>query len=296
MDNSPQQFFTGVSLTPSSNTQDPPPPPDNTENPPPPNNTEEPPQPPNNTDDPPPPDNTGEPPSPPDDIKDPPPPDNTGNPPPDPKLPGKFPGKVSTLMVLAILLVGLPLIIAQTNVQQIITGRAWLTATSAFAQCTPLGIAEINMSFTNKESSRAMLVVAKDSQTGLSVDMGKILAGQKKTATIDTKRTSLNRGSISFKMGWADGSGSTDTTTASYPSVSTCPRPSNTPTPRPTNTPTPRPTNTPTPRPTITPTPKPTKTPTPTPRIPTMTVCPTPGTVKNIQIKCPNCDSNQSEN
>ena len=226
---------------------------------------------------------------------DPPPPPSgnagEGEPPPwNPKSPRRFPHKVSAMMILVLLAAGVILLLSQANIRQIISGKAWSTANTAIAQCTSLGKVVINFSFTNKEASKAMLVVAKDSQTGLSSDLGKVLAGETKTGMIETTLTSLKSGIVSFKMTWVDDASSTDTVEAGYSSVSTCSQPTSIPTPRPTSTPTPKPSTNPTSNPTNSPTT------TPTPSSPTITICPTPGTVKNIQIKCPYCTPSPSPN
>lgn len=155
---------------------------------------------------------------------------------------------------------------------------AWSTSQSAEAVCTRSGTADIDVKFTNTESdqSNAMNVVAKDDQTGNSINLGTVESKQTKTGEITTNRTSLGNGMVTFSLTWAHKSGS-DSRTASYSGVN-CQPPTPTPTPRPTSTPTPtpRPTNTPTPRPTNTPTPtpKPSATPTPT-NAPTATPTPT---------------------
>jgi hypothetical protein len=143
----------------------------------------------------------------------------------------------------------------------------WTTAQSASAACTASGIAAITATFTNTEtsSSKAMKVIVKDNQTGKSVDMGTVNARQTKTTTIDTGRTSLSSNKVTFNLSWANGSSGTDSRTASYPAVSTCPMPTKIPTPTISKSPT-----------------------------PTTTACPTPGIVKNIKITCPYCSPTPS--
>ncbi len=155
----------------------------------------------------------------------------------------------------------------------------WYTSQSATSVCGPDATAVITATFTNTEtsSSMGMNVVVKDNQTGKSVNMGTVAAKQTKSASIDTGKSSLNSGQVTFNLTWSSGQSGSDSRTAPYPAVSKCVAPTNTPTPTPKNTPTP------------TPTPKPNSTPTPTP-----TACPTPGTVKNIQIKCPYCSPTPS--
>lgn len=205
------------------------------------------------------------------------------------------------VLVLAVLAGGIPLALSQTKIQQIFMGRAWETSQSAAAVCATSGTVVINVKFTNKESSRSMAVTAVDNQSGKSKSLGDVAVGKTATGTIDTLRTSLNSGQVAFKMSWSDGSSGSDTITASYSAVSTCPAttptPTNTPTPSVTGTPTPSTTKTPTPTVTMTPTPTGTKTPTPTTN-PSLspTACLTPGAVKNVRIQCPYCTPSPSPN
>lgn len=230
---------------------------------------------------------------------------------PNPKFSAKF---IIGILILVLLIGGIPLTLSQTQVQQILSGRAWSTSQSANAACTISGTVAINVKFSNTESNRSMIVNVYDSQSGKSVSLGTVYASQTKTGVINTGRTSLNSGSVTFKLAWADSPNVTDSRTASYNSVSTCIAPTPTPTRRPSPTPTRIPTRAPTPTPTGIPTPTPTRRPTPTPTrvltptptrrptptptgvYPTPTKCPTPGTVKNIQIKCPYCTPSPSPN
>lgn len=169
---------------------------------------------------------------------------------------------------------------------------AWTTNQSASAECVSSQGA-IKVSFTNTESSnsKAMNVIAQDNQTNKSLNLGTVNAHETKTGEILTGSSSLNTGTVTFHLSWANGTNGTDVRTASYNSVS-CHVPTPTPTNRPTPTPTNRPTPTPTPRPTVTPTatptptPKPTVTPTITPTAtpttqPTVTPTPTAGQTAN---------------
>lgn len=153
---------------------------------------------------------------------------------------------------------------------------AWNTSQSANASCVQSGAA-IHVSFTNTETnkSQAMKVVAKDNQTGASVDLGTVAAQQTVSGDIATGKTSLNNGTVTFSLTWANGQSGSDSRTASYNSVSCQPNPTPTPTQAPTPTITVTPTCTPTP--TVTPTATPTVTPTETPSVtPTETPTPTP--------------------
>src|SRR5258708_32582274 len=183
----------------------------------------------------------------------------------------KFVPIVSTTAFTGLLL-GIPLFVS-----------AWTTNQSASAVCLANNTAAIRFSFTNTESAAnlGMKVTAKDSQTGITIDMGTIAPHQTKSGEIDTAKNELNSGVITFLLKWANGHAGTHTRTAGYSSVkciAPTPTPTATPTPRPTTTPTPRPSATPTPtlQPSATPTPtlKPSETPMPT-ATPTPTVQPT---------------------
>jgi hypothetical protein len=182
------------------------------------------------------------------------------------------------VLVLLLLVGGGVLTLSQLQKQQNNQSKAdtvqWYVAQSASAVCNSTGKAVINVTFTNQETSTSknINVIATDNQTGTSINMGTVVAKATKTGQIVTSRTSLNSGSVSFKMTWSNGTSGSDSRSASYSSVKTCPQP------------------------TPTPTPKPTATPTPTfpPGTPTPTTCPTPGTVKNVKIICPYCSPTPS--
>ncbi len=227
--------------------------------------------------------------------------------------------RVLAIATLVVAVISLPIIIIQVQRQQDIrqraTGKQWLSNQSADTTCPPPGgNVRIQVSFTNTESdpSQGMKVFVTDQQTGETLDLGTVASGQTKQGNIDTGRTTLAAGTVTFKLTWADGSPGEDSRTANYNEVTNCeaptpspshtptPKPSNTPTPTPTPTLTPTPTNTPTPIPTPTSTPKPTPTPSPTPTkvpsptpttklTPTVTPCPTLGPVKNVKVTCPYC-------
>ena len=158
----------------------------------------------------------------------------------------------------------------QQNLQQQADEVAWLTDQSASTTCPDDGEGvEITASFSNTEPRRSntdMNVVVKDQQTGKTSDMGTVRGGETKTVTIQTEKTTLNAGSVTFTLKWTDGHSGVDTRTASYKAVSNCTKPTDVPTP------------------TVTPTPLPSGVPSPTP-----TICPTLGPVKNVTIECPNC-------
>ena len=173
-----------------------------------------------------------------------------------------------TLAVIALIVIPVTLIEVQSqqNIQQNAETIYWYTTQSASTQCAADGSgAVISVSFTNTEarsSSTAMNVIAKDQQTGKSVNMGSIQGGATKTEAIDTGETTLQAGSVTFSLSWTDGHSGTDSRTASYKAVNDC-------TPPPSQAPSPSPTT--------------------PPGSPTPTICPTLGPVKNVHIVCPNC-------
>ena len=176
----------------------------------------------------------------------------------------------------------------QQNTQQQAEEIVWLTDQSASSGCPdPSKGVIITVQFSNTEpdrSSLAMDVIARDQQTGKSIDMGSIRGGSSKTAQIATGRTTLNAGSVVFNLTWSDGHSGSDTRTATYRAVTDCIAPTTPPTIKPTAVPTTKPTAIPTAKPTAVPTPKPT-----IPGEPTPTICPTLGPVQNVKITCPDC-------
>ncbi|HSW87645.1 MAG TPA: hypothetical protein VLG12_00610 [Candidatus Saccharimonadales bacterium] len=156
---------------------------------------------------------------------------------------------------------------------------AWCTSQSASVSC--VNGADIHVSFSNTETdkSNAMNVVAKDSQTGQSTDLGTIGAQETKSGDIATGKSSIDSGTITYYLTWANGQSGSDTRSVGYGAI-TCQMP--TPTQGPSETPVPTPTCEETPTPTVTPTETPTATPTVTvtPTVtPSVTVTPTPITV-----------------
>lgn len=189
--------------------------------------------------------------------------------------------KSITIAALVAVAIIIPVTIVQVLQQQDIRQRAtevtWATSQSASSKCpTDTGGAEIIVTFSNtepKQSSKSMSVVAKDLQTGKSVDLGDIPGGEVKSDVIKTGQATLNAGTVEFSLTWSDGHSGTDKRTATYKKVENC-----TPTPTPTVSPSASPSATPTSSPT------PSASPTPTP-----TICPTLGPVTNVRIDCPNC-------
>lgn len=179
-----------------------------------------------------------------------------------------------TLAVIALIVIPLTLIELQSqqSFKQNAETILWYTSQSASTACATDGSgAIIAATFTNTESrssSTDMNVTVKDQQTGKSVNMGSIRGGDTKTENINTGKTTLNAGSVTFSLSWTDGHSGTDSRTASYKAVSYC-----------VSTPTP--------------TPYPSPTPTVPPGQPTPTICPTLSPVKNVHIVCPNCNVGQ---
>jgi len=185
--------------------------------------------------------------------------------------------------VLVLLIIGV-VTVKQTQIKQIFYGNAdtvtalWDCTDSATTECNSSGQAVINVSFTNTEtdSTQIMIVTATDQQTNKSVNLGTIKPGQTVTGTIETGQTSLKAGEVVFTMVWSYDTSESDTRTADYSAVGPCaaPTPSVTPTSKYTPTPTYNvsPTTVVSPAPSASP-----------------TVCPTPGTVTNINIQCPYC-------
>src|SRR6266849_7425189 len=92
------------------------------------------------------------------------------------------------LLLLVVLAGGGIFTLSQLQKQQQVQSLAdlifvqWTTSQSATSACGPNGDAIITASFTNTESSssKAMIVTVKDNQTGKSVDLGVVSAGQTK--------------------------------------------------------------------------------------------------------------------
>lgn len=95
--------------------------------------------------------------------------------------------------------------------------EAWHTSQSAQAVCEN-NTAVINFSFTNTDT-QAMIVKAKDEQTGKIVDLNTVQPGETTNGTITTEQTSLNDGVVHFLLTWAKGSGN-DTIVSNYSAVS----------------------------------------------------------------------------
>src|SRR6185437_1960491 len=90
-----------------------------------------------------------------------------------------------SIAIVPVLLVGIFFTVQLARIQQQGSIGAWYTSQAATAKCDTSG-ATIGVSFTNTETDKSlgMNVIAKDVQTGTSIDMGSIAAGQTKTAMI----------------------------------------------------------------------------------------------------------------
>lgn len=138
--------------------------------------------------------------------------------------------RTSLIIVLVLLLLGIPLTLYQSQIQQIFKQFAWQTSQSAAAVCSPQnGKILISVQFTNKEASRAMDVTAKDLQSGQEISLGTVRRGETKSGDIIIEKTKINAGSVIFNLAWTDGSRGTDSFTANYKAVDGCSSPSPTP-------------------------------------------------------------------
>lgn len=144
---------------------------------------------------------------------------------------------------------------------------AWYTGQSASAGCDG-GSATISVNFENQEpagSNLGMRVIARDGQTGSSIDLGDVAPQASASGTINTGRSSLAAGTVTFHLTWSDGHGGSDSRSANYGAVTCDAPPTETPEP-PTETPE-LPTETPAP-------PEETPVPSETPETPTNTPVP----------------------
>lgn len=131
--------------------------------------------------------------------------------------------KIPFLILLGVLLIGIPLTVIVLQQTQIFRQFAWSTRQAATAACSAeQGGAIITVQFTNTEDSKSMNVVAKDIQSGKSVDLGTIKPKETKSGKIVTESKELAKGVVQFIMKWSDGSSGTDTRTAEYGAVSEC--------------------------------------------------------------------------
>jgi hypothetical protein len=124
------------------------------------------------------------------------------------------------------LIIGLVASVILIRRRQQLLSRACHSDQSALALCLDNGHAGVEVSFTNTDSCRAD-VVAEDSQTHVSVDLGTIQPGQTKTGSLDFDSSSIDEGSIVFKISWGCGWGERFQT-ANYSSIA-CPLPTPTP-------------------------------------------------------------------
>src|SRR5260370_28497211 len=111
---------------------------------------------------------------------------------------------VIAVFLFLLLIGGGVFIFFQAQKQQETRGRAstatWLTAQSATAICGGAGSIVINVSFTNLEPSRSMIVSVTDQQSSQSANLDVIGPGATKTGVIDTKMPSLASGKVIFDL------------------------------------------------------------------------------------------------
>lgn len=133
--------------------------------------------------------------------------------------------QTALIIVLVILLIGLPLTLYQSQIQQIFRQFAWQTTQSATAICSPNSSNIIlKVQFSNQEQDKDLDVVAKDLQTGESVNLGTVKRGESASGDIDTGLESIDDGSVIFTI--AEGNSGTEEFTANYLAVEGCVTPS----------------------------------------------------------------------
>jgi hypothetical protein len=131
--------------------------------------------------------------------------------------------KIPLIILLGVLLIGVPLTVVALQQTQIFQQFAWATRQSATAACSSEhGGAVITVQFTNTENDKAMDVVAKDMQSGKTVDLGTIEPKATKKGEIITESKELAKGVVEFTLKWSDGSSGTDKRSAAYDAVEEC--------------------------------------------------------------------------
>jgi len=115
----------------------------------------------------------------------------------------------------------------------------WSTNQAAYTVCLPDGTVGINVTFQNTETNPnlSMDVLATDTQTGSSLDMGIVPALSEASGTIQTGVSSLDAGVVVYDLAWVNGDPRIDQRFAYYNAI-TCTPPTLTPTSTPTITPT----------------------------------------------------------
>lgn len=109
--------------------------------------------------------------------------------------------KVTIIILLFLLLLGIPLALYQSQITQIIKQFAWQTTQTATVVCSPdSNNLIIKVQFTNNDPAKDIDVGAKDVQTGKSVSLGTVPHGQTKSADIDTGVPSLKDGVVLFDV------------------------------------------------------------------------------------------------
>lgn len=133
--------------------------------------------------------------------------------------------KTSIIIVLFILLLGIPLTLYQSQLQQFFKQFASQSNQSATAICSQNSTnLTISVQFKNAEPNKDAQVTVKDVQTGSSADLGQVKRGETKSGEIITESKSLKAGSVIFTIKWSDGS--SDQYYADYKAVDACAAPS----------------------------------------------------------------------
>lgn len=126
-------------------------------------------------------------------------------------------------IVAGITLLAIPLTVFILQNQTFFRQFAWSAQQSATSSCdSTSGTAVVAVSFTNSEATKDMNVVAKDLQSGKSVNLGTVAHQQTATGKIDTGLPSLSNNGVTFTITWTDNSPGSDTRTATYNQVSSC--------------------------------------------------------------------------
>ncbi len=110
-----------------------------------------------------------------------------------------------------------------TQRQTYLAPRAMSSTSAAVAKCDTLGNAVIDLTFTNTQnggSDQDLNVTVIDDQTGKSVNLGTVPAGQSVTGKIETGVKSLTAGTVRFQLAWTDGRAGIENIPQTYSAVS----------------------------------------------------------------------------
>lgn len=131
--------------------------------------------------------------------------------------------KIPLVILLGVLLIGIPLTVVALQQTQFFQQFAWATRQAASSECSLENkSAVINVQFTNTEDTKSMDVIAKDVQSGKTVDLGTVKPKETKKGQIITESKELASGVVQFTLKWTDGSSGVDTRTATYEAVQSC--------------------------------------------------------------------------